>query len=504
MADAPAAHSAFRDAWIETLNTRESFRDTYRAERDPVAGERLTWRAQTVRHLMHVTPGQSILEIGSGDGRFARALVKVTRGENEIVAANFLPEKAVPATTEGVETLRLDSLPGELAGRSFDCVVGLDMLDAANCARTLDAVYQLLVPGGQLVFFESNPWNPLLKFRRLWAPKGRGDPRGLVSRPRLYELLSDVGFIRVFAVFTDFVYAPLTRWLIWLLRNLSIIAENTPGLRAYAGTIILHAQKPPRRQWQPSRSLCDHPELFGQVSVVVPCHNEEMNIGPLIERLLELYGDYVHEIIPVDDNSTDGTAAVIARYARADPRVRPIYRKPPNGVGRAISDGLSAATGRWILSMDCDFQHLLPEIRDLFDRAVKGADVVVGSRFSRHSVLLNYPLIKIISNRTFHLIAVILTGRRFRDLTNNLKLMKREVVERLKLTSSGFAVNAETGLQPILMGVKVVESPISWINRSFDMGTSSFRLVQVGGGYLGVLKDVVKARWFRSGPYAAL
>ena len=78
---------------------------------------------------------------------------------------------------------------------------------------------------------------------------------------------------------------------------------------------------------------------------MIPCHNEETNIGPLIQRLFELYGNYIHEIVPVDDNSRDGTAALLARYAAQDARIRPIYRKPPNGVGRALADGYSAATG---------------------------------------------------------------------------------------------------------------------------------------------------------------
>ena len=56
------------------------------------------------------------------------------------------------------------------------------------------------------------------------------DPRRLLSRPALYELVSEVGFIRVFSVYNDFVYAPLTPSLVWLFRNLSILLENTPGL----------------------------------------------------------------------------------------------------------------------------------------------------------------------------------------------------------------------------------------------------------------------------------
>src|SRR5262249_58011636 len=115
----------------------------------------------------------------------------------------------------------------------------------------------------------------------------------------------------------------------------------------------------------------------------------------------------------------------------------PVIRTPPNGVGRAIADGLRAATGAWVLSLDGDFQHLLPAVRDLFDFAAQGYDVVVGSRFSRHSVLLNYPFQKIVANRAFHGIARLVLLRKFRALTNNLKLMRREVVEQLGLRPRG-------------------------------------------------------------------
>ena len=180
--------------------------------------------------------------------------------------------------------------------------------------------------------------------------------------------------------------------------------------------------------------------------------------------------------------------------AAADDRIRLVSRTGQNGVGRALADGYRAATGQYVLTMDCDFQHLLPEISDLFDAAVKGYDVVVGSRFSRHSVLLNYPFGKIVANRGFHLIAQILLLRRFRDLTNNLKLLRREVVDQLLLLEPWFAVNAETGLQPLLMGYQVKEVPISWINRTPEMGMSSFKLAQVGWGYWRVLGRL----WLRS------
>ncbi len=474
---------------IKTLGIRERYRDNYWQKNDPICHDRLLWRAQTFRHLVHLVPGQSILELGCGQGLLTHQLYCASRGENPITAVTFDHNNFRPdGLPESVEFLYSDTILGNLAGRQFDFIVAMDLLDKRNSAWLLQHIHDLLKPGGQVIFYETNPWNLVLKLRQFIDHLfGRKDPRYLLNRPELYELISEIGFIRVFAVFNDFVYAPLNRQMIWLLRNLSIILENTTTLQTLAGSILIHGQKVPRIVEKPAVSLCEHEQLKGKISVVVPCHNEEMNIAPLVNKLRDFFDDYIHEIILVDDNSKDGTRQIIETLASEDSRIKPVFRTPPNGVGRAIQDGYRVVTGDYILSMDCDFQHLLPEIRDLFDAIAEGYDVAVGSRFSRHSVLLNYPLPKIIVNRGFHTLAQILFWRGFRDLTNNLKLMKREVVENLTLTQPGFAINAETGLQPLLMGYSVQEVPISWINRTPDMGVSSFRLVKVGGGYWQVL-----------------
>jgi len=78
--------------------------------------------------------------------------------------------------------------------------------------------------------------------------------------------------------------------------------------------------------------------------------------------------------------------------------------------------------------------------------------------------------------------------------------MRREVRDNLELTQPGFAVNAETGLQPLLMGYSIKEVPISWINRTPDMGISSFRLAKVGGGYGQVLFRLWVKAVFRRDP----
>ena len=474
---------------VATLAMRERHREWYLRARDPVGDDRMLWRAQTFRHLVHLLPGQTILELGCGGGTFTRQLLRITRGENPITAVSFDTDApAVLPLGPSVTHVTVQALPGPLANCRFDFVVGLDLLDGHQCAEVLQHVHELLEPGGQVVFYQSNPWNPVLQARRLAGRLfGARDPRHLLNRSRLYELMSEVGFIRVFAVFNDFVYAPLTPRLGWMLRNVSVALENAPVARRLAGSILVHAQRPPRVRAQRRVSLCEHVSLRGAVSVVIPCHNEEMNVGPFVTRIRELFDDYLHEIILVDDNSRDRTRDVIMALAAADQRVKAVIRTPPNGVGRALADGYRVATGRYVLSMDCDFQHLLPEVRDLFDEAAEGHEVIVGSRFSRHSVLLNYPFTKIVANRAFHLIARLLLRRHFRDLTNNLKLMRRDVIEQLQLQEPGFAVNAETGLQPLLLGYRIKEVPISWINRTSDMGASSFRLLRVGGGYWRVL-----------------
>jgi SAM-dependent methyltransferase len=491
---------------IEILALRERYRDGYRRNHDPICEDRLLWRAQTFRHSVHLLPGQSILELGCGDGLFTRQLYRVSRGENPITAVTFGSGRQRPETLpEGVEFLAVSSLTEVVHHREFDFVVAMDLLDKENSAEVLKTAYEILRPGGQVLFYESNPWNLVLKLRRTVARLfGGRDPRRLLSRPEIYELISEIGFIRIFSVFNDFVYRPLTANTAWLLRNLSILLENAPGVRTLAGSILIHAQRPPREVQRPIVSLFAHEPMRKAISVVIPCHNEEMNIDPLVNALRGLFGEYLHEIILVDDNSTDATRKVIEALAARDPMVKPIIRRPPNGVGRALADGYRAATGQWVLSMDCDFQHLLPEMRDLIDAAAEGYDVAVGSRFSRHSVLLNYPFQKILANRGFHFLAQLVLLRRFRDLTNNLKLMRRSVAERLRFTQPGFAVNAETGLQPLFMGYKVKEVPISWISRTPDMGVSSFHLARVGGGYWQVLLQLWLKTFLNRGAYRDL
>ena len=220
-----------------SLAVRESYRDDYWRKHDPIVDDRLLWRAQTFRHTVHLLPGQTILELGCGELRFTRALLHVSRKENPITAVTFQSWPAVASDVlTDVELIQLQDFPGALAGRQFDCIVAMDLLDRPTSSALLGFVHDLLAPGGEMVFYESNPWNPVYKLKTLFSRVfGKRDPRNLIDRPGLYELLSEIGFIRIYAVFNDFVFAPLTRPLIWFLRNLSILLENAPVVRRTGG-----------------------------------------------------------------------------------------------------------------------------------------------------------------------------------------------------------------------------------------------------------------------------
>jgi glycosyltransferase involved in cell wall biosynthesis len=240
---------------------------------------------------------------------------------------------------------------------------------------------------------------------------------------------------------------------------------------------------------------CVNQELIAAVSFVIPCHNEEANVRRLTMELIRFYDCYIHEIIIVDDNSTDRTAEVTRELSEKEPRIRLVRRTPPAGVGGALRDGYAAATGRFILSMDCDFVEILPEFRNLFDAVGSGCDGAIGSRFSPGSRLVRYPWPKKLANRGFHLLLNLFLGRRIGDISNNLKLYRAEILRGLRLEESGFAANAETGLKPLLAGYRIREVPVSWIGRGENMGASSFKLLRVGPGYFRVMCRMIWRRW---------
>lgn len=235
-----------------------------------------------------------------------------------------------------------------------------------------------------------------------------------------------------------------------------------------------------------------------KISVVIPCHNEEMNIYKLVNSLIEQYRGYINELIIVDDASDDNTYAVAKKIVEKFPLVKVIKRAPPCGVGRAIRDGFKNidASSNYVLTLDADFIYNLSEIKAVIEKAKEGYDCVFGSRFLKQRNIQGYPAVKFIVNRSFHLLVKLLLGIPCADLTNNFKLMRREIIDTINWRSVNFSINAETGLYPVIDGCRIAEVPVSWIQRNSSMGLSDFKVLKVAHSYSWVLVKALMRKYF--------
>jgi hypothetical protein len=394
-----------------------------------------------------------------------------------------------PACARFVHVSSFDELPSH----SWDYVVGHGLLNTGHGAAVLAEVLRLLKPGGRCLFFEPKDGSLNIgtgALANLFASASLDRAVLPSSVSRHHDCIRDVVFDQIsvndYGLREPFRPGRPASWVAGVLESIRSVRKLSKTFCVSAVAVTRSGQGTACGRLA-SHRLTRHPCLFRSTSVVVPCRNEASTLPRLISGLLAFYDEYLLEIIIVNDNSTDDTAAVAARLAAEDPRVKVVDRHPPAGVGRALRAGYEAARGRFILSTDADFIELLPELRNMFDAIAAGNDGAIGSRFTPGSLLVRYPLTKLICNRALHLVLKILVDRRIRDVSNNLKLYRAEIFKTMDLQATGFAANLETGLRPLIDGYKIIEVPMSWINRSDDMGSSSFRLFAVGIEYITVL-----------------
>ncbi len=231
-----------------------------------------------------------------------------------------------------------------------------------------------------------------------------------------------------------------------------------------------------------------------KISVVLAAKNEADNLKILVPALLKSYNKEILEVIVVNDNSTDDTREVVRNLIKKNKKIKLINRSPPNGVGRTIKEGFRNVDKKatHVLTMDSDFIRNVPEVRRLINQAEQGWDVVVGSRYIPGGVLKNYPPLKKFANRGYHFLVWHILNIKHHDLTNNFKLMRKEVVESIRWESEHFAINAETGLFPYVKKYKIKEVPVSWIERAH--GASDFKVIKLGPSYLKVFWRVLIKR----------
>jgi dolichol-phosphate mannosyltransferase len=479
---------------IQNLSEIERSREAYWLRSPATSPTRLRWRANAARHSLHVAPEETVLELGAGGGLWTEHLTDVLRGASPITAAVFNTDLASQARSKALAAtdVILVFQESDLPLEKYDYVVGTAMLSHSLWRENLAWIYRLLKPGGQLLFLEANYWNPQVfakaRSRTLARWSRNADCQIALRKSELVDAANQQGLEGIVVVPYDILHPKTPRRLIPSVQSTAFVLEQLPGIKELCGTLFFSASKPGRSYLERHRAdLTRHDSLRDAVSIVVPCHNEAMNLPRLVHALTASYDSYIHEIVLVNDNSQDDTASVVRDLAEKDSRIKLVDRRPPPGVGRALRDGYAATTGSYILSMDCDFEMLVPEFQDLFDVVAEGHDGAIGSRFSHESVLLNYPATKLLGNRAFHLIARLLLRRPIHDISNNLKLYRAEILRDMDIEQDGFAANAETGLRPLLAGLDIKEVPIAWINRSSDMGVSTFRVARVAPGYIFAL-----------------
>ena len=182
----------------------EQSREAYWLRYPNTSPMKLRWRAVTVRHSFHILPGESIVEFGAGSGLWTEHLANVLRGENPITAAVFNHDLLLMAKKRQLPNVAFTSvidLTKDLPAEAFDYAVGTAILCHDQYPQTLQALWRALKPGGQILFFEANYWNPQVFLKNAIPPLGRwtGEARCQIGlrKYRLMHMASQQGFTHV-------------------------------------------------------------------------------------------------------------------------------------------------------------------------------------------------------------------------------------------------------------------------------------------------------------------
>ncbi len=223
------------------------------------------------------------------------------------------------------------------------------------------------------------------------------------------------------------------------------------------------------------------------ISLVLPAYNEEENLdAAVVEALPHLRAvSGAWEIVVVNDASTDRTAEVAERLAAAhEGRVRPVHHRHNLGLGGAIRTGFAAARGAVVVYCDSDLpfeMHAVRRAHDLMQEA--GVDLVVGYRSGRGE---DSPLRRAYT-RGYNVLVSGLLGLRVRDVNCPLKMLRREVIERIRLASTGSFIDAEILVRAQAAGFTRAELEVVYTPRV--RGTSTLARPSV---VAGILRDLAR------------
>jgi dolichol-phosphate mannosyltransferase len=215
--------------------------------------------------------------------------------------------------------------------------------------------------------------------------------------------------------------------------------------------------------------------------VVIPTYNEKENVRQLTDAVLAQHPGI--QILFVDDNSPDGTGAIIDDLVANNGRVHVLHRSGKLGLGSAYREGFKAALAMgadYLLEMDADFSHD-PASLPLFLSAIQGNDLVIGSRYLNGVSVVNWPIRRLILSYCASVYTRLVTGLQVRDCTSGFKCFRRATIEAIDLsrvTSDGYSFQIEMNYRCMEKGLRIAEIPIIFIDRHAGSSKMSGSIVR--------------------------
>lgn len=226
----------------------------------------------------------------------------------------------------------------------------------------------------------------------------------------------------------------------------------------------------------------------GLLSVVVPAHNEEGHVAETARSIYSALSEagIHHEILVVNDNSSDRTEEILQQLQAEIPTLRHINNAPPHGFGFAVRCGLAEFRGDVVALMMADLSDSPDDLVRFYHKLLEGYDCVFGSRFMRGGKTVDYPWFKLILNRAGNLLIQAIFFRSYNDTTNAFKMYRRSVIAGVQpLLAFHFNLTVELPLKAMVREYKYAVVPNSWHNRK--QGVSKFHIKEMGSRYLFII-----------------
>ena len=238
------------------------------------------------------------------------------------------------------------------------------------------------------------------------------------------------------------------------------------------------------------------------LSIIIPARDEVECVAVTVEHLfVELrHSGVPHEIIVVDDGSTDGTWAALEAATARIHTLRPVRNPGLHGIGRAIVCGLEQMKGDAVVIMMADGSDDCRDVVRYWEILSAGYDCVFGSRFVRSGGTVDYPAFKLILNRVVNTAIRIVFQIPLNDVTNAFKAYRRTAIEGCRpYLAPHFNLLVELPLKAIVRGYSWTTIPITWRNRR--SGVAKFNIAEMGSRYFFIIAYVWLEKYFSRGDY---